>query len=270
MRMLNLQTARGEKHTVGALRDLNLKDGCTSAFNYLPVTNTLTGDDNVAMTAAFATQIHKVNVALKIGALPDGTKFIMFTTGDLAFLNAFHGLVPPMASYENGSVWFVGKKGARKERQLDDCYHLSHCKTPHHNFETDGKIKCRVCGFVAESDEDFLEEKKRIDSLSDTDRRNHQNVHEGNVPGLAPVMYIPPVQCLPPIYHHGENKIDYLFKHLIWEEAEKRDNELEVKWDINKILKQEIGYCHLPKNRGKDKVMPVNWIGMSELWLFII
>ena len=38
-----LQTARGEKHTVAAIRDLNRKIGYTSAFQYTPVSNTLTG-----------------------------------------------------------------------------------------------------------------------------------------------------------------------------------------------------------------------------------
>ena len=153
------------------------------------------------MQLAFSSQQIAWNKVLVEGKLPDGTLILQFVTGDLAFLNAFYGICPPMSSYENGSVWFVGKKGQRKTRELDCCYKLSHGKPPYWDFKRHGVLKCRCCDFEATCDKDLEAEIERIKSMSDDARRKHQASHEGNIPGQFPIAYIPPDQCMPPIQY---------------------------------------------------------------------
>ena len=147
-----------------------------------------------------------------------------------------------------------------QERKLVDCYLLSHEAPPDHKWPA--PICCRVCGFTACCDADVRKDAEELGLMSDVKRRQWQAEHEGNVPHQSPVLAIDVLNCLPPIYHHSENLIDYWWKHTIWDETaayEKRKMN-EMRYDVNVVLKEHIGYCHVPPKRGDD-CFCMSWIG---------
>ena len=166
---------------MAAIRDLNLKAGASSAFNFKPVSNGLTGDDHAAMEVTFQHQRAEVSDAVMKGALPGGIDWMLFLTGDLAFLNAFYGLQPPPSA--NGNVWFVNGE----ERTLESCYTASHCVPCGWDFEARGAVKCpcRGCGWSASSQAEADAELERMKGMGSSELRTHAGSHEGNYPGRA-------------------------------------------------------------------------------------
>ena len=244
----------------------------------------MTGDDNKSNALALAGQREEINDGLLRGKLQvDGVwlPWKLFVTGDLAFLNAFYGLNPVASTH--GNVWYVWNKADKvlckcvtviafslvcdlqsdiRKRKILDCYLLSHRPPPGHKWPA--AISCRCCGFTACCDEDVRKDADELALMKDQERRGWQAVHEGNVPHQEPVLMIDIENCMPPMYHFAENLIDYWFHHTIWDETEmyekKRRN--EMRHDINVVLKEHIGYCHVPANRGDDCYC-MSWIGQD-------
>ena len=125
-------------------------------------------------------------------------------------------------------------------------------KPPNVSFPFD----CDCCKKRFNSQSDVDADKKEVVLLSKEDRLKWQRQHYGNYAHLTPVFDIPPSKYLPPLYHYTENMFQWRFKHLIWDPA-KDDS---IRYDINDLLSEQIGFAHLPPKRG-DTIYMMSFIG---------
>ena len=153
-----------------------------------------------------------------------------------------------------GNPWIRGMdaKGNPIWRGDDECYIFSHEKPPNAKFP----FTCSCCNKSFRNQADVDADKVEISKFSNGKRLDWQRQHFGNLAHQAPIFNIPPSRYLPPLYHYTENLFQWRFKHLIWDMCP-NDN---VKYELNVILKEKIGYCHLPPKKG-DPVFMMSFIG---------
>ena len=266
-----LQTGKGENSTICAVRSAELKEGWSSSYNFMPVSNCLGKDDHPDLVAALGTQRPTVNTAI-LSQDFNGRAADMGVTGDLTFLLSFYGMGSVSSTYGNPWVGLPNANGEREDvdssgnprwKQLKDFYLLSHEKPPDHSFERDRPIKCpaKRCKdkFEASCQEDIDKDRERCSKMTKPQISDWTKRHLNNCPHQAPLFHIDPKNCFPGMYHFAENLMDHRWKHCIWD-ACGQDN--EKKYKVNAIMALEIGYAHVPKNMG-DEVYCMSFIGQD-------
>ena len=130
-----LQTGKGENSCICAMRSAELKEGWSSSYNFIPVSNCLGDDHHPMLVATLGSQRSTVNEAIASKQFGE-QKAQMGLTGDLAFLNSFYGLGPASSTWGNPWVGLPrGPEGKREDvdsngqpnwKSLDNFYLLSH------------------------------------------------------------------------------------------------------------------------------------------------
>ena len=102
-----LQTAKGEKHNLCAIRSCLLINGWSSALNFYPLSNAIGGDSWYELLWQLKDHRKLCNKIVfdRMLESKDGQKILcdIFATGDLAFILHFYGMNP--ASSTHGNPW---------------------------------------------------------------------------------------------------------------------------------------------------------------------
>ena len=268
-----LQTAKGEKHNLCALRSGLLKNGFSSALNFYPLSNAIGGDSWFELMLQLKDHrviCNQIVFDRKL-ASKDGLQHLscdIFSTGDLAFILHFFGM--NTASSTHGNPWVIrvevvdeqsGTKGiVVKWRETVNYYLHSHVLPPKECDwwkDVEWPWVCDCCGEAFESPDSFKTKEAELRKMGDQARRAWQTLHYGQVPLQEPLFYVEPAKMLAPMFHTMENLIDHRWKHLIWSRAKTNQQQ----YDVNSIIKERCGTAHLPPRRGDKGTMCKAFIG---------